>query len=176
LESTLFGGTQTEEAFLKEQHYLRCSMDYLPDAIYFKDTSRRFVQVNQAQGQRLGLADYRQAVGKTECDFFGPGYAAQAFEDEQGIIHSGKLLIQVVISISETGCGVPENIRHKILEPFFTTEEAGRGTGHGLAIARAIVEERHGGSLNFDSERGRGTAFTIPLPVEFEADPNEGPV
>lgn len=75
---------------------------------------------------------------------------------------------QVVISISDTGCGIPENIHHKIFEPFFTTKEVGRGSGQGLAIARNIVVERHGGSLTFDTEVGRGTTFTIRLPIRSD--------
>jgi two-component system, NtrC family, sensor kinase len=74
----------------------------------------------------------------------------------------------VVISISDTGCGIPENIRDKIFEPFFTTKEVGRGTGQGLAIARNIVVERHGGSLTFDTQVGRGTTFHIRLPICLE--------
>jgi signal transduction histidine kinase len=71
----------------------------------------------------------------------------------------------VVISISDTGCGIPENIHDKIFEPFFTTKEVGRGTGQGLAIARTIVVERHSGSITFDSEVGRGSTFHIRLPI-----------
>lgn len=75
---------------------------------------------------------------------------------------------QVVISISDTGCGIPETIHHKIFEPFFTTKEVGRGSGQGLAIARNIVVERHGGSLTFDTQVGRGTTFTIRLPIRSD--------
>lgn len=75
---------------------------------------------------------------------------------------------QVVISISDTGCGIPVNIRDKIFDPFFTTKAVGRGTGQGLAIARAIVVEKHGGSLTFDSEVGRGTTFHVRLPLHAE--------
>ena len=80
---------------------------------------------------------------------------------------------QVVISIKDSGCGIPENIRGKIFEPFFTTKEVGRGTGQGLAIARSIVVERHGGSLTFDTEVGRGTTFHIRLPIGFVTERNE---
>ena len=80
---------------------------------------------------------------------------------------------QVVISVSDTGCGIPENIRDKIFEPFFTTKEVGRGTGQGLAIARNIVVEKHGGSLTFDTEVGRGTTFHIRLPIGFVSERND---
>jgi signal transduction histidine kinase len=71
----------------------------------------------------------------------------------------------VVISISDTGCGIPENIRDKIFEPFFTTKEVGRGTGQGLAIARSIVVDNHCGSLTFESAVGKGSTFYIRLPI-----------
>ena len=80
---------------------------------------------------------------------------------------------QVVISISDSGCGIPENIREKIFEPFFTTKEVGRGTGQGLAIARSIVVDNHGGSLTFDTEVGRGTTFHIRLPIGLGSERNE---
>jgi PAS domain S-box-containing protein len=72
---------------------------------------------------------------------------------------------QVVISISDTGCGIPENIQDKIFEPFFTTKEVGRGTSQGLAIARSIVVDNHGGSLTFESVVGKGSTFYIRLPI-----------
>jgi two-component system, NtrC family, sensor kinase len=69
----------------------------------------------------------------------------------------------VSISISDTGCGIPENIRDRIFDPFFTTKEVGRGTGQGLAIARSVVE-RHGGTITFTSEVAKGTTFYVRLP------------
>ncbi|HZZ39567.1 MAG TPA: PAS domain S-box protein [Acidobacteriaceae bacterium] len=72
---------------------------------------------------------------------------------------------QVLIAIADNGAGIPEGIRDRIFDPFFTTKEVGRGTGQGLAIARAVVD-RHKGSLTFQSEVGRGTTFFISLPVE----------
>jgi len=72
----------------------------------------------------------------------------------------------VVIRISDTGTGIPPENRDKIFDPFFTTKEVGRGTGQGLAIAHDIVVERHGGSIDVESEVGRGTTFVITLPPE----------
>lgn len=69
----------------------------------------------------------------------------------------------VLISISDTGGGIPENIRDRIFDPFFTTKEVGRGTGQGLAIARSVVE-RHGGTITFTSEVAKGTTFYVRLP------------
>jgi len=69
-----------------------------------------------------------------------------------------------LITIADTGAGIPENIHGRIFDPFFTTKEVGRGTGQGLAIARSVVD-RHKGSLTFVSEVGNGTTFRICLPI-----------
>jgi two-component system, NtrC family, sensor kinase len=75
----------------------------------------------------------------------------------------------VRIDISDTGGGIPDSIRHRVFEPFFTTKEVGKGTGQGLAIARSIVVTKHHGSMDFVSEVGEGTTFTIRLPIDGEA-------
>jgi signal transduction histidine kinase len=72
----------------------------------------------------------------------------------------------VVISVSDSGPAIPDEIADRIFEPFFTTKEVGRGTGQGLAIARAIVTERHGGTIGFTTELGRGTTFEVRLPSQ----------
>jgi PAS domain S-box-containing protein len=71
----------------------------------------------------------------------------------------------VVVSIGDTGPGIPEPIRGRIFDPFFTTKDVGRGTGQGLAIARTIVREKHGGELSFETADGVGTTFFIRLPI-----------
>jgi signal transduction histidine kinase len=76
----------------------------------------------------------------------------------------------VVVSISDTGAGIPETIRDKIFEPFFTTKEVGRGTGQGLAIARNIVR-KHQGSIAFETRPGKGTTFSVRLPREASSRP-----
>ncbi|HWM85456.1 MAG TPA: ATP-binding protein, partial [Kofleriaceae bacterium] len=72
----------------------------------------------------------------------------------------------VFVSIRDTGTGIPPEIVDKIFDPFFTTKEVGKGTGQGLAIARSIVVDKHGGTLTLETELGRGTMFTISLPIE----------
>ena len=78
-----------------------------------------------------------------------------------------------VIDISDTGGGIPEKIRSRVFEPFFTTKEVGRGTGQGLSISRAIIVDKHRGSLDFDVEQGVGTTFHIRIPVKA-SPPAEG--
>jgi signal transduction histidine kinase len=90
----------------------------------------------------------------------------------KGTANKGKIKVttrvlddQVEIAISDTGKGIPVEVRSRIFDPFFTTKEVGKGTGQGLAIARAVVVEKHGGSLHFETEVGRGTTFFIRLPI-----------
>ncbi|OGV59139.1 MAG: hypothetical protein A2X49_02265 [Lentisphaerae bacterium GWF2_52_8] len=85
----------------------------------------------------------------------------------------GKITVQtrkkddvVEVRISDTGAGMPDSVKKRIFEPFFTTKPVGKGTGQGLSIARAIIIKKHGGTLNFESEQGKGTTFIICLPLK----------
>lgn len=72
----------------------------------------------------------------------------------------------VVIAVRDSGNGIPEGVRDRIFDPFFTTKEVGRGTGQGLSITRAVVVDKHGGSIHFETKVGGGTTFFIRLPVD----------
>ncbi len=99
--------------------------------------------------------------------------AAQAIGDVvAGTSGRGRITVRsaregdsIVIRVADTGGGIPEAIRDKVFDPFFTTRGPGQGTGQGLAAARAIVVEKHGGDLGFETEAGRGTEFRIRLPI-----------
>jgi PAS domain S-box-containing protein len=75
----------------------------------------------------------------------------------------------VRLSISDTGTGIPEDNREKIFDPFFTTKEVGRGTGQGLAIVHDIVVDKHDGTIDVESEVGKGTTFHIRIPIGGDA-------
>jgi signal transduction histidine kinase len=69
------------------------------------------------------------------------------------------------VRVSDTGTGIPEAIRPRIFEPFFTTKGLGQGTGQGLAIIYASMVRRHGGTVSFETEVGKGTTFILRLPL-----------
>jgi signal transduction histidine kinase len=77
------------------------------------------------------------------------------------------------IRISDTGAGIPEHIRHRIFDLFFTTKEPGRGTGQGLAIAHSVIVDKHDGSIDIETEDGEGTTFVIQLPTHTNLSGNE---
>jgi signal transduction histidine kinase/CheY-like chemotaxis protein len=79
----------------------------------------------------------------------------------------------VRIEVSDTGHGIPEDLRNRIFEPFFTTKPAGEGTGLGLALVHAIVKE-HEGSIGFESTIGRGTTFIVHLPMMHDPSRADG--
>jgi signal transduction histidine kinase len=74
----------------------------------------------------------------------------------------------IVVDVTDTGGGIPASVRDRIFEPFFTTKPVGKGTGLGLAVARTIIVDKHGGALSFVSTPGKGTKFTVRLPINGE--------
>ena len=107
--------------------------------------------------------------------------AAQAIAAANGNNQKGTITIQTrlagewaEIRVSDTGTGIPLEIQQKVFDPFFTTKEVGKGTGQGLAIARSVVVDKHGGQIDVESEVGKGTTFVIRLPLEESALSQEG--
>ena len=98
--------------------------------------------------------------------------AAHAVSDAVKPGERGKITLRtradgdhVVLSVADTGTGIPDELRSRIFEPFFTTKPNGKGTGQGLALARAVVVDKHRGSLTYDSFQGVGTTFHVRIPI-----------
>ena len=75
----------------------------------------------------------------------------------------------VVVSIKDTGCGIPEEDLQKIFDPFFTTKDVGKGTGLGLSVSHGTIEA-HGGAIEVESTVGSGSEFRIYLPATGNDD------
>jgi len=97
----------------------------------------------------------------------------------QAITEHGRITIatrrqgdEVEIAFSDTGAGIPEDIRARLFDPFFTTKPVGKGTGLGLSVSYGIVKN-HGGSITVDSTPGAGSTFTIRLPIVRRPPANE---
>jgi PAS domain S-box-containing protein len=76
----------------------------------------------------------------------------------------------VEIRVADTGTGIPDPIQSRVFDPFFTTKDVGQGSGQGLAIARSIIVDRHGGSIRFETALNQGTTFVIRLPIDGRAE------
>jgi two-component system NtrC family sensor kinase len=93
--------------------------------------------------------------------------AAQSIEGEGLIIVGTRQEGNIVeIWVKDNGRGIPEEIRPKIFAAGFTTKPFGEGTGLGLTISREIVEDTHGGRISFATELGKGTIFSVRIPIE----------
>ncbi|MEY4737376.1 MAG: hypothetical protein RL302_1695 [Pseudomonadota bacterium] len=91
--------------------------------------------------------------------------AAHAMGPERGVItlRSGQTADHVWFEIADNGCGIPPDVLPKIFDPFYTTKPIGKGTGLGLSLSYGIVQ-KHGGSIDVNTELGKGTNFRVTLP------------
>ena len=156
-----------------------------------RHTTRAMVDVNLVVRETLALRSYEQRVTNISViDALASGIP-QVFADphqiqqvllnlvinaEQAMLTAngrGTLMVRtwqdpehesIVLEVNDDGPGVPEDVRTKIFDPFFTTKEVGKGTGLGLTVAYAIVEE-HGGRMWLTSDEGAGASFYVELPV-----------
>ncbi|MGH9630229.1 MAG: sensor histidine kinase [Bryobacteraceae bacterium] len=119
--------------------------------------------------------DFDKELGEVECY---PGLMNQAFLNllvnaAQAIEEEGKIGIRTRvegdkahISITDSGSGIPPEARSRIFSAGFTTKAVGEGTGLGLTITREIIQDTHGGTIDFETEIGSGTTFHVRIPIQ----------
>jgi len=156
-----------------------------------RQTTRALVDINQVVRETFALRAYEQRVNNIDVinalaaglpQVFADGHQIQQvllnliINAEQAMLSAngrGVLVMRtwhnadresVTLEISDDGPGIPEELQPKIFDPFFTTKEVGQGTGLGLTVAYAIVQE-HGGQIRLESRPNAGAAFCIELPV-----------
>jgi len=83
-----------EDALSREQFLVNSLMDNIPDHVYFKDIESRFIRINKSHAESFGLTDARDAIGKSDFDFFSSEHARAAYEDEQKIIKTGEVIVK----------------------------------------------------------------------------------
>jgi signal transduction histidine kinase len=114
-----------------------------------------------------------QDFGRVLLNLFNNGFYAVQQKSRMGIegykplveVSTELLEKEIVIKVRDNGTGIPDSVRNKIFQPFFTTKPTGQGTGLGLSLAFDIITKGHGGTLEVNSTEGEGTEFVITIPV-----------
>jgi signal transduction histidine kinase len=126
---------------------------------------RRRIVVETDLGELPEVECYPQSLNQVFLNLLMN--AGQAIEGEGCITIRTRLEAdRVHISLADTGPGMSPEVQARAFEPGFTTKPVGDGTGLGLAISREIVEDKHGGAIDFESRPGRGTTFHIRIPLK----------
>jgi two-component system cell cycle sensor histidine kinase/response regulator CckA len=166
-----------------------------------RQTTRVMVDVNHIVGETLALRAYDQRLTNIRVidalaaglpQVFADGHQMQqvllnlVINAEQAMLSAnghGVLVVRswhdvdhdsVILEINDDGPGIPDDVQPKIFDPFFTTKEVGKGTGLGLTVAYAIVQE-HGGRIRLESAPGAGASFYVELPVSGKSPATSRP-
>ena len=125
------------------------------------------MDLDEALPPRSLLSRRRQSGGSQPDRQRGARHPAKAEGNRKGqiVVRTRTCGPFAEIAVSDTGTGIPPEIRTRIFEPFFTTKEVGAGTGQGLALAHSVVVKKHQGKIWCETEMGAGTTFFVHLPI-----------
>jgi signal transduction histidine kinase len=174
LKSIKTGAKRTAEIVKGLRNFTRLDENDMKRANLEEGIDNTLVILNNQLKNRIDVVRNYSGIPDINCF---PGQLNQVFMNlihnaSQAIEGKGTITIatsvknnQVHISISDSGTGMPEEVRAHIFEPFFTTKDVGKGTGLGLSIAYGIIEKHHG-TIEVESEIDQGTTFHIALPIK----------
>jgi len=155
---------EVEKKLRFETELLQTLMDNIPDSIYFKDVESRFIRINKAQAELLGIKNPLEAIGKTDFDFFDQDFAAEAFEDERRIIKTGLPLIDKIEKVIRDG-------KTRWLSATKVPIKSESGEVIGLVGITRDITERHLATLEIEESERKYRELTNLLPgVVFETD------
>lgn len=176
IESIKNGTERTTQIVNGLRTFSRLDEDVLKIADIHEGLDSTLILLRNKYKNRIEISKEYGDIPSLECF---PGQLNQVFMniisnsidaiEDKGVItiSTSKSFGFIQINIKDSGSGMPENIRAKIFDPFYTTKEVGEGTGLGLSISHGIIE-KHGGSISVQSEAGKGTEFIIRLPLTQE--------
>jgi signal transduction histidine kinase len=174
IDSVRTGAERTTEIVKGLRTFSRLDEDVLKIADVHEGLDSTLILLRNKYKQRIEINKQYGKIPDIECY---PGQLNQVFMnvlsnaidaiEDKGIITiiTSTSNESIMIRITDTGKGIPEDIQSRIFEPFFTTKEVGQGTGLGLSISHSIIQ-KHKGHLKFKSEAGSGTEFVIDLPIK----------
>jgi PAS domain S-box-containing protein len=168
---------------------LKCMLKNITGAIYITDPEGNLELISRG-GLEITGYEPEELIGQPIAALFESGKFQELcnlcnkvqitnstlFQQEAEIIRKDGRKVSLWLGLSaltDTGTGIPAEIRPRIFEPFFTTKIIGRGTGQGLPIVHSIITDKHGGTIHYETEMGKGTTFVLRLPVVSVID-NKG--
>lgn len=156
-----FSRPQTDESRVDINECIRATLAVATHE--YREHADMHVELGELPMIRAQSSDIHQVVLNLVVN------AAHAIQDSgrRGDIHVCSSVVgsDVVIAVTDTGVGIPPDVRPRIFDPFFTTKSVGRGSGQGLSFVYAVMESQ-GGSIGVESEVGQGTTFTLRLPIQ----------
>jgi signal transduction histidine kinase/response regulator RpfG family c-di-GMP phosphodiesterase len=167
------GANRTSEIVKGLRNFSRLDENDMKRANLEEGLNNTLVILNNKLKNRITIHKEFEHIPEIDCY---PGQLNQVFMNIlsnacDAIADEGEILIrtrsldqQVVITIKDSGSGMPDHVKAHIFEPFFTTKPVGKGTGLGLSISFGIIE-KHKGKIEVESQPGKGTTFTLSLPI-----------
>lgn len=159
---------------LDEEEVKKANINENLDAtlVLLRNKTKNRIKISKYYDENMSQIDcYPGQLNQVFMNILNNGIQAIPEERKDGEIklYTEETEDRVIVRLTDNGVGIPEKIKNRIWEPFFTTKAVGVGTGLGMSITYGIIE-KHKGRIELNSEEGKGTEFAIYLPKKFQAD------